>query len=219
MAGKTPLTRALGWIALGVVAFGVLKIVHSQQPPSGPPSPAAAAYLPPVPPPGSVFAAPLAYAVPVSIDVPDVGIHAELIKVGLQSDGSLGVPPLDQAQLAAWYDRGPSPGQIGPAVIDAHVDSRETSGFRGAFYNLGEMQPGEQIEVTRTDHRVAVFTVDSVQQAAKDSFPSSRVYGSVPYSALRLITCGGPFDDATGSYEDNTIVYAHLTDTRGTGSR
>ena len=213
MAGKSPLTRVLGWIALGVVALGALKIVHSQQSPTGPPSPAAAAYLPPVPPPGSVFADALGYSLPVRIDVPDADIHADLVRVGLQADGSVGVPPLDQAQRAAWYDRGPSPGELGPAIIDAHVDSRETRGFRGAFYNLGAVRPGERIEVTRADRVVAVFTVDSVQQAPKDKFPTSRVYGSVSYAALRLITCGGDFDYAKSSYEDNTIVYAHMTDT------
>jgi hypothetical protein len=39
------------------------------------------------------------------------------------------------------------------------------------------------------------------------------VYGSVPYAALRLITCGGDFDSAAGSYVDNTIVYAHMVET------
>lgn len=212
-SSKSPVNRVLGWLALGVVAFGALKIVHSQQPPSGPPSPAAAAYLPPVPPPGSVFADPLGFSVPVHIDIPDADIHADVIKVGRASDGSVGVPPLDQAQKAAWYDGGPAPGQAGPAVIDAHVDSRETRGFRGAFYTLGEVKPGEQIRVTRADHEVAVFTVDSVQQAPKDKFPTSRVYGSVSYAALRLITCGGDFDAAKGSYVDNTIVYAHMVET------
>jgi sortase (surface protein transpeptidase) len=151
--------------------------------------------------------------VPVRIDIPDADIHAVLIKVGLQADGSVGVPPLDQAQRAAWYDGSPSPGEAGPSIIDAHVDSRETRGFRGAFYNLGRIQPGEHIEITRSDHVVATFTVDSVQQAPKAKFPTSRVYGSVPYAALRLITCGGDFDYARGSYKDNTIVYAHMTDT------
>ena len=213
MAERSPLSRVLGWIALGVVGFGVLKIAHSQQPPTGPPNPAAAAYLPPVPPPGSVFADPLGASPPVHIDIPDADIHADLMTVGMQADGSLGVPPLNQAQRAAWYDKSPTPGEAGPSIIDAHVDSRETRGFRGAFYNLGEVQPGEQIEVTRADHIVVTFTVDSVQQAPKDKFPTSRVYGSVPYAALRLITCGGDFDYTTSSYEDNTIVYAHMTDT------
>ena len=207
------LRRVLGWVALGVVGVGVLRVAHSQQAVSGPPSPAAAAYLPPAPAPGSVFARPIGGSVPVRIDIPDVGIHADLMKVGLQADGSVGVPPLDQAQRAAWYDGSPSPGEAGPAIIDAHVDSRETRGFRGAFYNLGRIQPGEHIEITRSDHVVATFTVDSVQQAPKAKFPTSRVYGSVPYAALRLITCGGDFDYARGSYKDNTIVYAHMTDT------
>lgn len=205
--------RALGWLALAVVVFGVLKIAHSQRPAAGPPSPAAAEYLPPVPPPGSVFAGPLGYSEPVEVDIPDVGIRAQVMNVGMGSDGTVGVPPLDQAQKAAWYDKGPSPGEAGPAVIDAHVDSREIAGFRGAFYNLGEVQPGEEVRVVRADHVVTVFTVDSVQQTPKAKFPTSRVYGSVSYAALRLITCGGDFDDNTGSYLDNTIVYAHMSET------
>lgn len=205
--------QALGWLALALVGFGVLRIAHSQQSPAGPPSPAVAEYLPPVPPPGSVFAGPLDFSEPVEVDIPDVGIRAQVMNVGMGSDGTVGVPPLDQAQKAAWYDKGPSPGEAGPAVIDAHVDSREIPGFRGAFYNLGEVQPGEQIRVVRADHVVTVFTVDSVQQTPKAKFPTSRVYGSVSYAALRLITCGGDFDDTTGSYLDNTIVYAHLSET------
>lgn len=205
--------RALGWLALAVVVLGVLKIAHSRQAPAGPPSPAAAEYLPPVPPPGSVFAGPLGFSEPVEVDIPDVGIRAQVVNVGMGSDGTVGVPPLDQAQKAAWYDKGPSPGEVGPAVIDAHVDSREIAGFRGAFYNLGEVQPGEQVRVVRADHVVTVFTVDSVQQTPKAKFPTSRVYGSVGYAALRLITCGGDFDDTTGSYLDNTIVYAHMSET------
>lgn len=216
MAEKSGGRRVLRWIALGVVVFGALKIVHSQQRPTGPPSPAAAAYLPPVPPPGSVFADPLAASLPVHIDIPDADIHADVMKVGLGSDGSVGVPPLNEAQRAAWYDKSPTPGEVGPSIIDAHVDSRETRGFRGAFYNLGVVQPGELIQVTRADHVVATFTVDSVQQAPKDKFPTSRVYGSVSYAALRLITCGGDFDYAKNTYEDNTIVYAHMTDTSTT---
>ena len=42
------------------------------------------------------------------------------------------------------------------------------------------------------------------------AFPTDAVYGNPGYPALRLITCGGPFDAATGSYLDNIIVYAHL---------
>jgi len=43
-----------------------------------------------------------------------------------------------------------------------------------------------------------------------DAFPTASVYGRAGYPSLRLITCGGPFDQATGHYVDNIIVYAHL---------
>jgi hypothetical protein len=42
------------------------------------------------------------------------------------------------------------------------------------------------------------------------AFPAASVYGRAGYPSLRLITCGGPFDQATGHYVDNIIVYAHL---------
>jgi hypothetical protein len=52
--------------------------------------------------------------------------------------------------------------------------------------------------------------VDGLQKVAKDAFPTASVYGKSGDPSLRLITCGGPFDQATGHYTDNIIVYAHL---------
>jgi hypothetical protein len=37
---------------------------------------------------------------------------------------------------------------------------------------------------------------------------SAAVYGPVPDAGLRLITCGGAFDDAAGCYLSNVVVYA-----------
>ena len=57
---------------------------------------------------------------------------------------------------------------------------------------------------------MATFAVDGLQKVAKDAFPTASVYGQGDYPDLRLITCGGTFDDATGHYLYNIIVYAHL---------
>ena len=217
--------KLLAWAALVLAAVGVAKIVHAQDAPSGPPAPpvSAARPLPAIKPAASGSAsasaaaamprtpAPLGFSVPVQIDIPQVWIHAAVLSVGLAVDRSLGVPPLNQAQKAAWYKLGPAPGQAGSAVIDAHVDSAEIAGHHGAFFNLGAARPGQTIEVTRADHLVATFTIDSVEQAPKAHFPADKVYAPVPYPALRLITCGGPFDTIKHSYLNNIIVYAHLT--------
>jgi hypothetical protein len=163
-------------------------------------APAAAAQIP---------APPLPHAVPTRVTVPRVGINALIIPVGLTRSGMLGVPPLTAALKAAWFDGGPAPGDLGPAVIDAHVDSVDVPGRRAAFYNLGAVRPGDLIEVTRSDHQVAQFAVDSVELVKKSDFPTARVYGPLPYAGLRLITCGGEFRRGEG-YLGNVIVYAHL---------
>lgn len=158
-------------------------------------------------------AAPLGYARPTRVTIARVGIHADVLALGPTRDGGVGVPPVKEPLTAAWYDRGPAPGQAGPAVITGHVDSRFAPGHRAAFYELGAVRPGDDVDVTRADQRVAVFRVDSVALAPKAGFPTREVYGPTGYAALRLITCGGRYDRRTG-YADNVIVYAHLVGSR-----
>jgi hypothetical protein len=57
---------------------------------------------------------------------------------------------------------------------------------------------------------MAVFTVDQVLRYPKTRFPTQLVYGNADHAALRLLTCGGPIDPATGHYRDNVIVLASL---------
>ena len=76
---------------------------------------------------------------------------------------------------------------------------------------LGELHRGDTVSVVRTDGSVAVFTVNDVRRFAKSAFPTALVYGNTPNAALRLITCGGPFDRTSGHYLDNVVVTASLT--------
>jgi LPXTG-site transpeptidase (sortase) family protein len=145
--------------------------------------------------------------VPVKIVIPGIGVDAPVMKVGLDADGSVQVPPLDAHNLTGWYQGGPAPGQRGTAVILGHVDSK--TGI-SVFYRLRDLHAGDRMYVTLADGKVAGFVVDGLQKVAKDAFPTASVYGQAGYPSLRLITCGGPFDQATGHYVDNIIVYAHL---------
>jgi sortase (surface protein transpeptidase) len=78
------------------------------------------------------------------------------------------------------------------------------------FYRLGALKRGDSVHIRRSDGRVATFTVNDVRRYSKQAFPTALVYGNTNRAALRLITCGGPFDASTGSYEDNVIVWASL---------
>ena len=149
----------------------------------------------------------LARSVPVGIRIPAIGVSAPVAKVGLNADGTVQVPPLNDHNLAGWYEYGPTPGQLGASVILGHVDS--VTGV-SVFFSLKDLRKGDKIYVTLTNGKVATFVVDGVQNASKTSFPTHAVYGKISYPGLRVITCGGTFDPTTGHYADNIIVYAQL---------
>lgn len=149
---------------------------------------------------------------PVSVAVPAIGVRSNLLTLGLNPDNTVEVPPLGPVSQAGWFDRSPTPGQLGPAVLLGHIDSAQYG--PGVFFRLGALVPGDPIEVTRSDHTVAVFEVDRVVSYPKDAFPSLEVYGNTRNAQLRLITCGGVFDRAARSYESNIVVYASLVASR-----
>jgi hypothetical protein len=143
-------------------------------------------------------------APPVRIRIPAIGVDARVARVGLDHAGALEVP--SGWDDAGWYVHGPRPGEPGPAVIVGHVDS--TSG-PAVFYRLGGLRPGATIRVVRQDGSAVSFRVHRVGRWPKDGFPTRLVYGATRRPTLRLITCGGAFDPATGHYLDNTVVFAN----------
>lgn len=148
-------------------------------------------------------------SLPVLLDVPRIGVrHARLVQLGLAKDGSIQVPPVGAHSPAGWFRGSPTPGQLGASVILGHVDS--VAAGPAIFYRLGALRPGDTVTITRADHTAAVFRVSSVRKYAKSNFPTLRVFGDTDHAALRLITCGGRFNPAKASYEDNIVVFAHL---------
>ncbi|WP_341720219.1 class F sortase [Micromonospora sp. FIMYZ51] len=148
---------------------------------------------------------------PVSLSVPAIDVAAPVRPVGEAPDGSIAVPPLSRHQETGWYDRGPVPGEPGPAVIVGHVDTKSGP---SVFYHLGKLRPGDKIEVNRDDGSTVVFAVESVERFPKDQFPADRIYGHDGPAGLRLITCGGTFVGGRTGYEDNVIVFAALDTVR-----
>jgi hypothetical protein len=142
------------------------------------------------------------------LSIPALGVQSDLMQLGLNSDGTVQVPPLTKDAPAGWYKYSPVPGDLGPSVILGHIDSAAYG--PGVFYTLRNLRPGDSVVVDRADHQVATFNVDSVAEYPKNVFPTDKIYGDTPNAQLRLITCGGQFDSATGSYEDNIVAYATL---------
>jgi len=138
--------------------------------------------------------------------VPWLDVDIALDELGLDKDGTLEVP--ESAQDVGWFSAGTAPGGTGAAVLTGHVDSAKGP---GVFYHLSLLPEGAQVFVDRADGSTAVFEVDRVAAYRKDKLPTAEVYSS-PGSSLRLVTCGGDWDDKAESYRDNVVAYAELVD-------
>lgn len=146
----------------------------------------------------------LVKSVPVRLQIGVIGVDSDLMRLGLQKNGTMEVPP--GGFPAGWYTGGPTPGELGPAVIAGHIDLNGP----GVFLNLHKLKPGDKVTVTREDRSRPVFRVTRVARFPKGQFPTSLVYGNIDHAGLRLITCGGSFDSGTGHYADNVVAFAEL---------
>jgi hypothetical protein len=202
-----------------VALAGIAVLILVLRAPGGPPGPSAAASAPRAPVPGAAAGAAAGVAAkrlpspttpPIRLRIPAIHVSTKIVDEGLDADGALQVPPLTDAGVheVGWYDLGPTPGQVGSAIIVGHVDSYQAA---GVFYDLGLLAPGNAVEVTLANGETVHFTVTSVHEYSKAHFPATEVYGPEPYPALRLITCGGAFDAATGHYLSNIVAYARMS--------
>ncbi|WP_222194942.1 class F sortase [Modestobacter italicus] len=224
--GRRPSTRT--WtalaVALAIVALvAVVVVVTGQQQAPQPAatgdraqsSAPATTVAPPAPSSGAPSTAAATpdqpVAAPVAVSIPAIDVSSDLLRLGLNDDGTVEVPPLGPDDQAGWYERGPAPGAVGPAVLLGHVDSAEHG--PGVFFDLGALRPQDEVRVSRADGTTAVFAVDRVERHPKDDFPTIAAYGDTPDAQLRLITCGGDFDSAARSYLDNVIAFATLVRT------
>ncbi|MEV6912038.1 class F sortase [Amycolatopsis sp. NPDC051071] len=187
-------TRRSAFVLLGLAAL----VACTPAPAVDPPVAAAPVPSGPLPLPAE------AEVSPSRLTIPAIGLdQSGLIPLALGAAGELQAP--ERFSDVGWYEDGPVPGDPGPAVIAAHVDSRSGP---APFFRLRDLRAGDEIRIKRSDGREGLFWVDSVQRYPKNDFPTQAVYGPTPGSALRLITCGGSFDAAKRSYRDNIVVYA-----------
>lgn len=159
-----------------------------------------AVYPLPAPEPGTVSQP----VVPAVLELPARGLSAPVDAVGTAPNGGMVVP--DQVRTVGWWAPGVLPGGAsGSAVIAGHVDSR-TQGI-GFLSVLPQLVAGEPVVVRGADGRTAAYRVVARREYGKHDLPRE-VFRRDGDPQLVLVTCGGVFDPAAGSYESNIVVYA-----------
>ena len=149
---------------------------------------------------------PLARSMPRLIWIPRIKVWAQIEARGLRPNGMAVLPPLNHPFITTWFNRGPAPGQRGTAAIFGHVDSHKVG--PAVFYKLGLLRPGDLVYITLNDRRVAIFRVYALAMYRKSAFPTTVVYRYTQRPTLRLITCGGRFDERTHHYLSNVVAFA-----------
>ena len=112
----------------------------------------------------------------------------------------------------------------GAVILAGHINWKGVPGALSDLSEYGANDLGKIITVTMTDGRhrsyriVRGLTVDKAQLAAESTqgplhtamFGQTGLYGPAdrPTEELRLISCGGQFDPAAGSYNSNIVVIA-----------
>ena len=137
------------------------------------------------------------------VTIPALGVDGPVLPAGVNSEHELDVPP--DARSLVWYRHGPAPGERGSAVIAGHLNWK---GVTGLFTELAEIPIGAEITVLFDDGAQRSFRVINVELVPKPAVSVNGVFARDGARVLRLVTCGGEFDDDVNSYRSNVVVTA-----------
>jgi hypothetical protein len=142
---------------------------------------------------------------PVRLELPGSGVDAPVDPVGVEPNGAMTLPA--DVGRVGWYRFGPTPGGTeGTAVLAGHVDDREQG--LGALSPLRGVEPGTEVLVTDAAGAGTRWRVVSRELIDKQVLPLAELFARSGPPRLVLLTCGGPFLPALGSYRDNVVVVA-----------
>jgi LPXTG-site transpeptidase (sortase) family protein len=153
--------------------------------------------------------APVVALAPFSIDIPAIKARAPIVAIGTGANNELD-PPVPPTTVG-WWKYGAKPGAAtGTAVIAGHINY---SGVEGTFARIGRLNPGDTVIVHGSrdgTKSTLTFRITGVRTYSKKTLPWKRIFDQHVSGRLALVTCGGPFDSATGNYLDNIVAYAVL---------
>jgi hypothetical protein len=154
--------------------------------------------------------------VPVQVIVASHQVQAPVSGHPLLADGSLYVPP--NPRDVSWSSQDAAPGDLrGTVILASHV---KFAGVAGALSDLDAYLPGQAIVLVLGDGRRMTYYVAAPPiEVAKDQLGSRReelfdqthsygLPGRPKTGRLLLMTCGGRFDNRTGHFLSNVLVYA-----------
>lgn len=145
-------------------------------------------------------------AIPQNLFIPKLNVNAFVEQVGQDAGGKMDVPK--EVMNTGWYQLGFKPGESGNAVMAGHLDT--VTGAPAVFYNLGQLQIGDQVIVTDINGKNLNFEVVRIQSYPFNQVPLEEVFGPSDKPKLNLITCTGVWNVGSRNYSNRLVVYTEL---------
>ena len=156
--------------------------------------------LPSTAPEPTVTPEPTPAAAPMYIYFPRFEIQSLVKPVGLADDGSIGT--IDAADIAAWYQDSPIPGEYGNSQINGHV---RYGGKKGSFSVLADFKENDEVIIELADGSFRYFYVESVAVYSYADFPKELLTLDGE-ARMTLITCSGEWSTQYGTSKDRIVV-------------
>jgi LPXTG-site transpeptidase (sortase) family protein len=142
---------------------------------------------------------------PRYLNIPELGVHARVLSLGILSNGALGTP--NNVFDTGWYNESSLPGQPGAMLIDGHVSSWTS---HGVFYGIKNLKPGDTMQVQRGDGTLFTYKVVRSQTFSDNNVDMTSAVTPVTAGkpGLNLITCTGTLKPGTSEFNERVVVYA-----------
>lgn len=134
--------------------------------------------------------------------IPDIGVNAPIIVLGVLPDGTMDSP--DGPTDVAWYTFSAKPGQIGNVVLSGHLDYINYGA--AVFWRLNELRPGNEVHLVLEDDTLVKYVVESVNEYDESTAPVQDIVGPTANESITLITCSGSFDPSSLHYNRRLVV-------------
>ncbi|MDL2217470.1 sortase, partial [Christensenellaceae bacterium OttesenSCG-928-M15] len=133
------------------------------------------------------------------------GLTSGVVEVGLEGDK---IGTADSSALAAWYNGSALPGGSGNCIINGHM---RWSGEEGAFAYLADIEPGEEVVITRKDESATRYQVTRKEEYPYDELPAW-VLEAGGGDRLTLISCKGDYDVNAQTSLTRMVAVCELAD-------
>jgi sortase (surface protein transpeptidase) len=138
---------------------------------------------------------------PVTLLIPSLSLSNHVIPLGTNAKGEMDVPDGDSGNVG-WYQDGTIPGEVGSAVLDAHVFA--------AFAKLKKLKIGSSVYVVTDTGSKLHFVVSEIKTYALADVPADLLFNRADGARLNLITCAGTLSRDRTTYSHRLVVYTKL---------